>query len=247
MSRRIIKKNENKIDKAEDEEAEFVFAESQNVSGREETESGKNDWNKYKKYDVMDRADLYAKSNNIKRTTTFLKKVKQEKKRKATENAVNLAKIYEDKLEEEKEENETQTTIEEENVEIYVPSKLNKVENKMAESIELGKKEKTEKKEEEQNKKEIETEQETEEQKEEDNKAEYVAADNKKNENENDKEELIETERTRTDTSHGYTETVVVNVVEDQSQKNEEEEDEENKPLNPTDDSIQGNNSGYKD
>merc|ERR1712244_126424 len=121
---------------------------------------------------VMDRADLYAKSNNIKRTTTFLKKVKQEKKRKATENAVNLAKIYEDKLKEEKEENETQTTIEEENVEIYVPSKLNKVENKMAESIELGKKEKTEKKEEEQNKKEIETEQ----QKEEDNKAEFVFA-----------------------------------------------------------------------
>merc|ERR1712244_110630 len=121
---------------------------------------------------VMDRADLYAKSNNIKRTTTFLKKVKQEKKRKATENAVNLAKIYEDKLKEEKEENETQTTIEEENVEIYVPSKLNKVENKMAESIELGKKEKTEKRKRNKIKKRLKPNK----KKEEDNKAEFVFA-----------------------------------------------------------------------
>merc|ERR1712244_209502 len=180
----IETEQETEEQKEEDNKAEFVFAESQNVSGREETESGKNDWNKYKKYDVMDRADLYAKSNNIKRTTTFLKKVKQEKKRKATENAVNLAKIYEDKLKEEKEENETQTTIEEENVEIYVPSKLNKVENKMAESIELGKKEKTEKRKRNKIKKRLKPNKKTEEQKEEDNKAEYVAADNKKNENE---------------------------------------------------------------
>merc|ERR1719384_99722 len=144
---RISWEEMDEIDSAEDEEAEFIFADKEYIKGNAESEGGKADWNKYKKFSVMERADLYAKTNNIKRSGTFHKKLKQEKNRKATEN---MEKIYEEALEKEEKQN-TETNDngenkEEENIEVYVPSKLNKVEpkkkakteDKMAASIELA-------------------------------------------------------------------------------------------------------------
>merc|ERR1712156_1375645 len=98
----------------------------------------------------MERANLYAKQNNIKRSGTFMKKIN--KQRKTT--AADLAKAYDEALEKEeaKEKNATQSSMNsgEEKVEVYVPSKLDKVasastsddktENAMATSIELAEK-----------------------------------------------------------------------------------------------------------
>lgn len=65
----------NEIDQAEDEEAEFVFAEKENVEGNAESEAARSEWEYYKKMGVMQRAEAYARKNNIKRTGTFHMKV----------------------------------------------------------------------------------------------------------------------------------------------------------------------------
>jgi len=78
----------NEIDQAEDEEAEFVFAEKENVEGNAESEAAKSEWEYYKKMGVMQRAEAYARKNNIKRTGTFHMKVKEERQRSLEANTV---------------------------------------------------------------------------------------------------------------------------------------------------------------
>merc|ERR1711902_351301 len=116
----------DEIDKAEDEEAEFIFAErdSKYVVGKKETEKGKNEWKAYAEYDYMERADKYANENNIKRSATFTKRMTKHTKRKKT----NLDQAYEKKLKEEEAEmakkKDSTANSGEENLDIYVTSKL---------------------------------------------------------------------------------------------------------------------------
>merc|ERR1712154_628876 len=107
---------------------------------------GIDEWAKYQKFDVMERADLYAKTNNIKRTGTFVKQMTKHKQRKQT----NLDKAYDKALKEEEEKakkNETESLKSgEDKLEVYVPSKLgmdkvasmSKTEDEMTTSIELS-------------------------------------------------------------------------------------------------------------
>jgi len=137
----------DRIDGEEDEEAEFIFAEMTHVQGQEESAKSKSEWEKYKAMDVMERANLYAKDNNIKRSGTFMKKIDRHRKKTAAD----LDKAYDKALEdEEKRMNSSATSAGEEKVEVYVPSKLDKVmsasqsdevEDKMATQIELQEKE----------------------------------------------------------------------------------------------------------
>merc|ERR1712129_574025 len=100
-----------------------------------------------KAMDVMERANLYAKDNNIKRSGTFMKKIDRHRNKTAAD----LDKAYDKALDdEEKRMNSSATSAGEEKVEVYVPSKLDKVmsasqsdevEDKMATQIELQEKE----------------------------------------------------------------------------------------------------------
>lgn len=138
----------DRIDGEEDEEAEFIFAEMEHVTGNEETKKSLAEWEKYKGMDVMERANLYAKQNNIKRSGTFMKKINKQRKTTAADD---LAKAYDEALDKEEKKNATQSSMNsgEEKVEVYVPSKLDKVastsaseddktENALATSIELA-------------------------------------------------------------------------------------------------------------
>merc|ERR1712013_264177 len=123
---RVTWEEMGEIDKAEDDEAEFVYADSKYVNGKEETTYGKEQWAKYKKFEVLERADLYARDNGIKRTGTFAMKLKKEQQRKATENF--------NAVEEEEEENKEKETKSEgaeagagTSATAYVPSKVEKV------------------------------------------------------------------------------------------------------------------------
>ena len=63
------------VDQQEDEEAEFVFAKMENVDGNQESAAAMAEWQQYKNMGVMQRAEAYARKNNIKRSGTFHMKV----------------------------------------------------------------------------------------------------------------------------------------------------------------------------
>ena len=216
------------IDQAEDEEAEFIFAESKYVVGQQETQKGKDEWAKYQKFDVMERADLYAQSNNIKRTGTFVKRMTKHKQRKQT----NLDKAYDDALKkEEAQMAKTDETVNsgEDKLEVFVPSKLNKVssdspktESALTTSIELSQP------------KEEEEEKEESEDKDKDTNADYVAVVQDKAD---DEEQLINKSE---EVGHDYNETVETVVVKE-DEENEDEDENENE--NEKEDYVQVDNN----
>eukprot|EP01084_Bolivina_argentea_P318433 552228_1 len=258
----------DKIDQEEDEEAEFIFAEDKFITGNNETEQSKSDWKKYQNYNVMDRANIYAKANNIKRTGTFVKKLKAEKKKVS----MNLGKIYEEQLaKEKKEQEENNTNITDntgenkhENIDIYVPSKLQKNENKIANEIELAEQKKddqpkqpklepepvvekipepepepeTEPKYEDKSENAPEVVEttviETDEQKEENNGSADYVAVDKRDDDKKGDEDAL---INKDDTGHGYTQTVIVN----NNVKDENDGNDEDTPLN-NDNNEENNN-----
>merc|ERR1712238_140369 len=114
----------------EDEEAEWQFAAEEYVNGKDETKYGKEQWAKYQKFGVLERADLYARDNGIKRTGTFAKKLKAE--RRATENFNAIAEdeaedVVDTVVEDEQTKSEGGGAAGASSTTAYVPSKIDKV------------------------------------------------------------------------------------------------------------------------
>lgn len=129
----------DEIDKAEDEEDEFVFAKPDKTQGKTESKECQQDWENFKQYtDPLERAQEYAKKHGIKRTATFnvpaMGKPKSNKVRKNTRKKSEQFK------------KKTIDAIHE--VPAKVP-KTNNLEQKMINSINLGNEKKEEQKEEE--------------------------------------------------------------------------------------------------
>ncbi len=222
------------IDQAEDEEAEFIFAEPQYVKGREETKDGKAEWTKYQKLDVLERADEYAKDHGIRRTNTFKQKMKI---RKST-NIIQEEAADGDQVEA----GGAATTGKDGEAKAvkYVPSKLNKVASDSYDA------------EQEQNENENENENQNETEKALLNEIE-LAEQSKPKVEEVEEETEIEDEPQGIEprNSHGYTETVVVNEDEDVSPVSpsaaSNDGDQEEEPLNPASSGDNGDSGGYEE
>jgi len=119
----------DEIDQAEDDEAEFVFAEMDNVKGQEETEEGKAEWQQYRKMGVMERAESYAKKSGIRRTGTFHMKVKEERQKNLENNTV---------IEETKTMLAEAGSITETKSNSFVPSKLEQVPSASMDPMDAG-------------------------------------------------------------------------------------------------------------
>eukprot|EP01083_Nonionella_stella_P063989 166364_1 len=135
---RISWREMDKIDREEEEETEFIFADMKYVAGNDETEYGRRDWQKYKDYDVLHRADMYAKTHNIRRTGTFQKKLDHARRTKSQDQN-DLGKIYEETIKAEDKKTVDAAAGEDENIAIYVPSKIQKNKQNMSTAIELSK------------------------------------------------------------------------------------------------------------